>query len=100
VTLANTGARDGDEVLQLYVKTPSSGETQPLKALKGFSRVRLLKGEVKTVSIPLAVRDLRTFSERLDDYVVTPGTYTLEIGPSSADVRLRSSLHVSALHGR
>ena len=50
-TVTNTGSRDGDEVVQLYVKHPQNGNTRvPLKSLKGFKRVHLKKGESQQVT--------------------------------------------------
>ncbi len=85
----NAGARDGDEVVQLYVKDFTSKEPQPIKSLKGFKRVHINKDETQTVEISLPVESLRYFDEKKTDYVVEPGKYELQVGSSSSDIKLR-----------
>jgi beta-glucosidase len=55
--VANTGDRDGDEVVQLYVSNPREFAT-PVLALKGFKRIHLKAGESKTVEFTLSPQDL------------------------------------------
>lgn len=95
ITVTNTGTVDGDEVVQLYVRrTDVSGE-EPLKSLRGFKRVHLTKGESTIVQIPLLVQDLRAFEAGTGSKVVAPGTYEIQIGSSSSDIKLKSSLQVT-----
>lgn len=94
VNVRNTGHYDGDEVVQLYVKSLSSREPQPWKALKGFRRVSVAKGESRSVVIPLRASDLRYFDEKNDRFVVEPGRYEIQVGGSSADIRQRMDLHI------
>ncbi len=72
----NTGPRDGAEVVQLYVRLP--GADRPVKELKGFRRVELMRGTGVTVTLPL--RDLND-----------AGKYDVLVGASSRDVRLQGS---------
>jgi beta-glucosidase len=58
VKVRNTGKRDGQEVVQLYVKHMGSKVERPIKEFKGFERVALKAGETKTVRIPLEAKDL------------------------------------------
>jgi beta-glucosidase len=97
VVLKNTGAYDGDEVVQVYSKRPASVNTQPIKSLIAFKRVFLLKGETRTVSIPLVVKELRQWDYAKGDYLVAPGIYDILIGASSADIKLQTKLEVIAL---
>ncbi len=94
VKIKNTGNYDGDEVIQLYVKNKVSQQPQPIKALRGFKRVSLKKGETKTVQIPLKSEALRIFDEGKNKFVVDAGTYEIQVGASSSDIRLKTELSV------
>ena len=94
VTIANTGNYDGDEVIQCYLRSVDSKLHQPIKSLKGFTRVYFKKGESITVQIPIAVQSFRYFDETKNDYVVEPGTYELQIGASSSDIRLKTNIKI------
>lgn len=93
----NTGARAGDEVVQLYVRYPGSKVARPLKQLRGFQRVTLAPGETRTVTLPLAAEDLAYWSPERHAWAVEPGNVELTVGSSSADAELalRASLTVS-----
>ncbi len=82
VDVTNTGARDGDEVVQLYVHPKVSSVTQPVMALKGFRRVTLEAGETKTVSLPITPETLSILDLDMRE-VVEPGAFELMVGPSS-----------------
>lgn len=94
VDVANTGARAGDEVAQLYVRYPGSSVDRPVKELKGFARVHLRPGETCTVRIPLAANDLRYWDAARHAWVLEPGRVTVQIGASSADIRAERTLEV------
>ncbi|MDD4192671.1 MAG: glycoside hydrolase family 3 C-terminal domain-containing protein, partial [Mangrovibacterium sp.] len=94
VSVKNTGNYDGDEVVQAYVKNLTSTVPQPIRALKGFERISLKKGEAKLVTIPLKSEAFRYFDEAEDRFVVEPGTYEIQIGTSSEDIRLRTRIEV------
>ena len=91
--LRNTGSRTGDEVPQLYVRDPVASVARPVIALKGFTRVRLAPGEVRTVTLTLDARELRLLDEN-ERWAVEPGAYHLLVGPSSRDIRLRGEIEV------
>ncbi len=95
VAVKNTGTRDGDEVVQVYERAPVVGPEDPIHSLRAFRRVHLKAGEAKVVSLPVPVRSFRVFQEQKDDYIVSPGTYELQIGASSSDIRLTTFLNVS-----
>jgi len=59
VDITNTGARGGDEVVQLYVRYPGSRVARPKRDLRGFRRVTLQPTETRTVTFPLAASALR-----------------------------------------
>ncbi|MGH7673080.1 MAG: fibronectin type III-like domain-contianing protein, partial [Gemmatimonadales bacterium] len=76
VTVANTGTREGTEVVQLYVRDEVGSTTRPVRELKGFRRVTLRPGESRTVELWLAAGDLT---------VLEPGTFRVFVGPNSAE---------------
>jgi len=94
VNITNMGPYDGDEVVQLYVKNKASKQIQPIKALKGFQRVKIRKGETKNIKILLKAEDLRYYSEQSNTFVVEKGIYELQVGASCEDIRLKTELTV------
>ncbi len=89
VDVSNTGLIDGDEVVQIYVRTPeSSTELQrPIKRLKGFKRVTIPAGQTKTVEIDIDCSDLWFWDEENDKLTFDQGKYIFEIGASSLDIK-------------
>jgi beta-glucosidase len=96
VDVTNTGARAGDEVVQLYVRHLGSAVERPRKELRGFVRVTLQPGETRTVGIPLAASSLAYWSVARHGWVVETEPVLLEVGASSADIRLMKELAVVA----
>jgi beta-glucosidase len=94
VTIKNTSARTGDEVAQLYVEHVGSKVLRPLKALKGFLRVRLKPGESRTIQLPLQADALAFWSDSTHAWIVEPGTVKLSIGSSSTLIRSSTTLTV------
>jgi len=78
VRVRNAGTRAGDEVVQLYVETPSVPQN-PLRSLKGFERIHLAPGQARTVTFHLAPRDL-AFADEKGAMRVRPADYRLWIG--------------------
>jgi beta-glucosidase len=91
-TLKNVGPRRGAEVAQLYVSDGHARLPRPLKELKGFAKVDLAPGETRRVTLPLNRRAFAYWDPARHDWVVDPGKFTLMVGASSQDIRLRSSL--------
>ena len=89
--LRNTGARAGDEVAQLYVRSVVTPVAQPVIALKAFARVRLAAGEERQITFAIDASDLRVLDERMR-WVLPQGATTILIGASSKDIRLRGEL--------
>ncbi len=85
VDVTNTGARAGDEVVQLYVRYPESKVSRPLKQLRGFQRISLAPGETNSVTLRLAADDLSYWDPGQHKWVVEPGPVELLVGRSSAD---------------
>lgn len=90
--IQNTGNYDSDEVAQLYVSFPDSKVQMPGKALKGFSRVFIRKGETKTISIPLKAEDIAYWDTDRNKWSLEPGRIEFIIGSSSADAKLNGDL--------
>jgi len=97
VDVRNTGARAGDEVVQLYVRYPGSKVDRPQKQLRGFQRVTVPAGETKTVALALPAKDLAYWSPEKHAWTVEPGAVELLVGNSSADsaLILRQSVTVA-----
>lgn len=89
----NVGRRDGDEVVQLYLRDCYSRVTRPIKELRGFERVRLRRGEARTVRFELGWEDFSHLDERLRP-VQEPGDFRLMVGASSADLRLEKTIRL------
>jgi beta-glucosidase len=89
VDVKNTGAVDGDEVVQIYVRTPDSPASleRPIKRLKGFKRVTIPAGQTKTVSIGIDCADLWFWDSKNDRIFFDQGKYIFEIGASSKDIK-------------
>jgi beta-glucosidase len=85
VDVTNTGARAGDEVVQLYIRDEISSVTRPIKELKGFERVSVKPGETRTVTFSIGPEELR-FYDREMKRVVEPGSFKIMVGPNSVDL--------------
>ena len=85
----NTGGVDGDEVVQIYVRTPDSPASleRPIKRLRGFQRVTIAAGQTKTVSIDIDCADLWFWDSKNERITFDQGKYIFEIGASSKDIR-------------
>ena len=88
VEVTNTGKREGDEVVQMYVRDDYASVGRYLKMLKGFERVTLKPGETKTVTFNLGFDELNVLNQDLKK-VVEPGTFTISVGTSSLDKDLQ-----------
>ncbi len=86
VTVTNTGARSGDEVVQLYVRDDAGSVSRPVKELKGFRRISLAAGASETVTFRLTPDELSFYGAQYRR-VIEPGTFTIMVGPSSDRVQ-------------
>ena len=94
VDVINTGERDGDEVVQLYVRVDVPGVLMPAQQLRAFQRVPIPAGATRTVSLPVKITDLAYWDEDRHNFVVAPGNYEFRVGASSADIRLRETIRI------
>lgn len=86
VTVKNTGAREGEEVIQLYTRDLIGSITRPVKELKGFQKIMLKAGETKTVSFTLSAEDLKFYNSEFK-FVAEPGDFKVFIGGNSRDTK-------------
>jgi beta-glucosidase len=91
VRLANTGARAGREVVQVYLSRPDSAVDRPVRWLAGWAGVTLQPGESREVSIPLP---RRAFEHWQDGWVAEPGTFTVQAGPNVAELPLQAQVRL------
>ena len=89
VSIKNIGEYDGDEVVELYIKNPEKECYRPIRELRDFCRVSLKKGEEKRVSFTLSERDFSIYD---GGWKVIGGEYSVEIGSSSRDIRVRGKI--------
>jgi beta-glucosidase len=92
----NVGSRTGDEVVQLYVRPVNAKQMRAIKELRGIERFTLRPGESREVSFTLnPEKDITYYDTARDTYAVAAGAYEIELGASSADIRLKAPLQVS-----
>jgi beta-glucosidase len=89
VPVTNTGKIDGDEVIQVYVKSLDDAGA-PIKSLAGFARVNIGAGQTKTVKVELNKEAFSFYDEATDGLKFRPGRYRIMYGGSSLDSDLQS----------
>lgn len=87
VTVKNTGDREGQEVVQLYISDKKSSLPRPVKELKGFKKVKLAPGEEQKVSFTVAKDALSFFDGAKHEWIAEPGKFEAVIAASAADIR-------------
>ncbi|MCK9158987.1 MAG: glycoside hydrolase family 3 C-terminal domain-containing protein [Bacteroidaceae bacterium] len=87
VRVTNTGERDGDEIVQLYIRDEYSSVTRPVKELKDFARIALKSGESKLVNFVVTPDKLGFYDKKMN-WIVEPGKFFVMVGPSSEDAVL------------
>jgi beta-glucosidase len=91
----NTGQRAGDEVVQLYLHALDAPHARAIKSLRGVRRISLEPGEQRRVSFVVTPRnDLKYYDVAHHAYAVDPGRYQVQVGASSADIRLTGDFSV------
>lgn len=93
VDVANDGPRDGDEVVQLYLRDKAGSVTRPVKELKGFARVSLRAGHKRRVCFTLDMSQA-AFHGRDMSFAVEPGEMEILIGASSSDIRFNADFRI------
>ncbi|NWJ52481.1 MAG: glycoside hydrolase family 3 C-terminal domain-containing protein [Bacteroidetes bacterium] len=93
VDVTNTGSRNGDEVVQLYVNDEVSSVITYDSQLRGFERVTLNPGETKTVKFKLKPEDLELLAKDMH-WVVEPGMFEVRVGSNSEDIKLKKEFEL------
>ena len=94
VTLANSGEREGEEVVQVYYRNLHGLTNAPLRSLCGFRRVSLARGETKAVALQIPASAFRHWDHGKNDYAVDPGDYEIQVGASAGDIRLKDTVQI------
>ncbi|MFT4112154.1 glycoside hydrolase family 3 C-terminal domain-containing protein [Silvibacterium sp.] len=94
VDVTNTGSRDGDEVVQLYISHLNSKVPRAKEELKGFRRVPVPAGQTVSVQIALKASDLAYWNEKENQWALEGDRVDIRIGASSADIRLHQEIPV------
>jgi beta-glucosidase len=94
VAVTNTGMRSGREIVQVYVSRPRSSVQRPPRELKGFAAIDLEPGESGDATVTVPRGDLAYWDVRIDDWVVEDGSYIVEVGASSRDLRAATEVEV------
>ena len=94
VDVTNSGTRDGDEVVQMYVRHLGSKVERPIKELKGFERVAIPHGQTRTVAMRLKASDLAYWDETANRWSVEAESVEIQLGASSVDVRATKTIRV------
>ena len=84
VDVTNTGARDGEETVQVYVSDLVASVVRPVMELKGFAKVYLRAGETRRVKVSIDPLSLGFYNADMD-YVVEDGLFDIHVGHDSAD---------------
>ncbi|MEO6733837.1 MAG: glycoside hydrolase family 3 N-terminal domain-containing protein [Ferruginibacter sp.] len=82
IDVKNTGQREGEEIVQLYIRDEVSSVTRPIKELKDFKRMALAPGETKNVTFTITPDKLKFYDINMKE-VIDPGDFTIIVGPSS-----------------
>ncbi|WP_333877591.1 beta-glucosidase BglX [Flavobacterium sp.] len=93
LNITNTGSFAGEEVVQLYLRDQVGSVVRPIIELKDFQKIKLAKGETKTISFTIDNEKLSFYNSALE-FASEPGSFDLMIGSSSADIRLSDTFEL------
>ena len=96
VTVTNTGAVAGAEVVQVYVRDVDASVARPVRELKGFAKVAVERGKSRQVTVRLDQRAFSFWSELLGRWVVEAGEFVIEVGRNSRDLPLTATVTIDA----
>lgn len=95
VDIFNSGRAAGREVVQVYVKAPMGSIEKPVRELRSYAKTPLLyPGEKCTVSFDIPYTSFASFNESSHSWVTDAGTYIIEVGSSSRDIREEVALDI------
>jgi beta-glucosidase len=89
IRITNSGNRNGEEIVQLYVRDVVGSVTRPVKELKGFSKIKLAPGESKNVIFKLTSGDLAFYGADMQ-FKAEPGEFRIMAGPDSQRLQQRT----------
>nr|WP_315147287.1 glycoside hydrolase family 3 N-terminal domain-containing protein [uncultured Flavobacterium sp.] len=92
-TLTNTGKFDGEEVVQLYLKDQVGSVVRPVKELRDFQKVFLKAGASQKITFTIDKEKLAFYNAKLE-WAPEPGAFEVQLGSSSADIRLKDSFEL------
>ncbi len=95
IAIKNTGSMDADEVAQVYIQYPPR-ERMPIKELKAFRRVHLVKNGEAVIEWRIPLQELQKWDMKQNKWVVYPGEYKINVGSNSRDMRLITSFQVNS----
>ncbi|WP_296650194.1 glycoside hydrolase family 3 N-terminal domain-containing protein [Paraburkholderia sp.] len=98
-TVNNVGARDGEEVVQIYVRDKLASSSRPVRELKAFARIPVASNASARVRVRIPV-DMLNFTDGRGERIVEPGDFDLMIGSSSRDIHLSETLTVAGRETR
>ena len=89
INVKNTGSRDADEVVQLYIRDMVASISRPVKELKGFQRIHLAAGESREISFDITPEMLKFYNAELK-HVIEPGDFQIMVGGNSKEVKTQN----------
>ncbi len=96
ISVQNTGAAAGKEIVQLYVHEQNPLVLRPEKELKAFQKIALAPGEEKKVTFTLSKRDFAYYNTDLHAWTIHSGKFDILVGGSSRDLPLKATIEVQA----
>jgi beta-glucosidase len=94
-TIKNIGNYNGDEVVQVYIKDLNSEFQMPIKQLRNFERISLNKKDEKIIEFEfIPIKDLTYYNSTKQKYMVEKGSFEIQVGSSSEDIRLKKIIYV------
>lgn len=94
IDIKNTGAIDGQEIVQIYVRDIASSVERPLKELKDFQKIQLNTGAKKTLHFTLTERDFAFWDVKTENWVVEPGQFEILVGSASNKILEKGLLEI------
>lgn len=97
VSIKNKSSLKADEVVQLYLRDEVSSVVSPDRQLKQFKRISLQPFEQQTIAFNLTDADLQLLNNKMS-WVTEPGDFTIMIGASSEDIRLKATFSIASVN--
>ncbi|MDB9948808.1 glycoside hydrolase family 3 C-terminal domain-containing protein [Porticoccaceae bacterium] len=95
IDIKNSGAMEGQEIVQIYVRDIEASVERPFKELKGFQKVQLNAGAKKTLHFTLAERDFTFWDAETESWVVEPGQFEILVGSASNNILAKGLLEIA-----